>query len=247
MTRRSTLLAAALLVAGAASALAAFAGLGVVFDYPAILRRPPAEVLDAFRGNEPVVVAWFLVLAVSAGLLAPIALLVGGLSNRPAMRLAVWAGVSAAIVQVVGLLRWPLIVPGIADRLAGASDPAVMAGALADFDTVNRLLGSLVGETLGYLLTAAWTILVLVALGRSFAGRWFVGLGGAASALIALGVLAPLGVPGADAANFAGYVLWIVWLVAFAAVLTVKWRRAVAAPASSELGYRPRRSEIARP
>jgi hypothetical protein len=43
------------------------------------------------------------------------------------------------------------------------------------------------GETFGYLLTAAWTGLVLVALGARFAGRLFVGLGGAAAVLILWG------------------------------------------------------------
>ena len=82
------------------------------------------------------------------------------------MRLAVPVGVAAATVQVVGLLRWPLLVPG------WAAENSVDA-----FATANRLLGTLVGETFGYLLTALWTGLVLGALGARFAGRAFVALG----------------------------------------------------------------------
>ena len=81
------------------------------------------------------------------------------------------------------------------------------------------ILGNLVGETLGYLLTAAWTLLVLAALGRALAGRWFTLLGAVSAVLILAGVLSPLSLPVIDMANFIGYVLWSIWLVAFAVLL----------------------------
>ena len=59
------------------------------------------------------------------------------------------------------------------------------------FGTANRVLGNLVGETGGYLLTAAWTLLVLAALGRAFAGRWFPALGAVSAVLVLAGVLSP--------------------------------------------------------
>jgi hypothetical protein len=87
------------------------------------------------------------------------------------------------------------------------------------------VLGDLLGETGGYLLTAAWTVLVLAALGTAFAGRWFVALGSVSAALVLAGVLSPLDLPFVDSANFAGYVLWSVWLIAFATVLVRRHRR----------------------
>ena len=114
---------------------------------------------------------------------------------------------------MIGLLRWPLIVPSLADD----NDTDT-------FDTVHTLLGTVVGETFGYVLTAAWTVLILLALGRRIAGRWFWFLGLASAALIAVGVFVPLDLPGADFANFVGYVLWSVWLLAFAVLI---WRRPV--------------------
>jgi hypothetical protein len=123
-------------------------------------------------------------------------------------------GIAAAVVQVVGLSRWAVLVPGY------AADNDVDA-----FATAHRILGTLIGETLGYALTAAWTLLVLVALGRAFAGRWFVALGGTAAVLIATGVLAPIGVPGVGLTNFGGYVLFSVWLVGFAVILFRRPRR----------------------
>ncbi len=98
-------------------------------------------------------------------------------------------------------------------------DPAVAAVAQERFQTAHDLLGHLVGETVGYLLTAVWTLLVLAALHRTLAGPWFTGLGGLSAVLVLAGVLSPLDLPGVDLANFVGYVLWSVWLVAFALVL----------------------------
>nr|WP_246598195.1 DUF4386 family protein [Nocardia tengchongensis] len=82
-------------------------------------------------------------------------------------------------------------------------------------------MGSVVGETLGYSLTAVWTVLVASVLWRKGFPRWFAVLGTVAAALILLGVAAPWRVPGAQQANFAGYVLWSGWMLA----LAVLWGR----------------------
>ena len=68
-------------------------------------------------------------------------------------------------------------------------------------------------------MTALWTVLLIAALAKRLAGRWFSLLGYAAAALIAVGVLVPLDVPGTDFANFMGYILWSVWMLAFAALI----------------------------
>ncbi|HEY7273502.1 MAG TPA: hypothetical protein VH502_12280 [Actinoplanes sp.] len=210
-------LTAALLISAAVLTNVAFTALGSIFNYPDILKEPVDDILAAFRANEGPIIAWFTVLALSAALFAPIAVGVGRLSRSRAMRIAVPVGIAAAVVQVIGLARWPLLVPGYA--ASGNRDA---------FATAHSVLGTLIGETLGYALTAAWTVLVLVALGRSFAGWWFPALGGTAAVLIFTGVFSPLHVPGVDFANFIGYVLWSLWLVAFAVVLL---RRPAAVPA----------------
>ena len=205
MTPRLT---AALLVAAAVGTNAAFTVLGTVFNYPDVLADPGTDILAAFRTSEAAIIAWFTVLALAAALFAPIAVGVGRLSRHRVMRAAVPVGIAAAVVQVVGLSRWPILVPGYAAR-----------GDVDAFETAHHVLGAIVGETLGYTLTAAWTVLVLIALDRQLAGRWFTVLGGVSAVLILSGVLVPLGVPGTDTANLAGYVLWSVWLVVFAVLL----------------------------
>jgi len=213
----NTKLTASLLILAAVLANLAFTALGSIFNYPDVLDEPAGRVLAAFRDDEGAVSAWFGVLALSAALLAPVAVGVGRLSSRPAMRIAVRVGIAAAVVQVVGLLRWPVLVPGYAaDGNTGA------------FSTASDILGTGIGETLGYLLTATWTVLVVVALGRRYAGRWFQVLGTVSAALVVAGVLSPLGLPVIDTANFFGYVLWSLWLIAFAVVIVVHERRATA-------------------
>ena len=120
--------------------------------------------------------------------------------------------------------------PGFAAD-ASSPDPAIAAAARDSFVLAHRILGNLIGETLGYLLTAAWTLLVLVALGRTFAGRWFIALGAVSAVLVLAGVLSPLDLPMIDLANFIGYVLWSVWLVVFGLLLPPPAPHTAAAPA----------------
>ena len=219
-----------LLITTAVLANAAFTILGMVFNYPDVLKEPVDDILTAFRASQTAVVGWFAVLALSAALLAPIAVGVGRLSSHRAMRVAVPVGVAAAVVQAVGLSRWPLLVPKLSAD-ATSPDPQVAAAARDSFALAHRILGNLIGETFGYLLTAAWTVLVLVALGRSIAGRWFTALGIVSAVLVLAGVLSPLNLPVIDMANFIGYVLWSVWAVVFGVLLLRRPRTAAAVEA----------------
>ena len=214
-------LTATLLILAAVLANVGFTALGSIFNYPDVLDEPAGKVLADFRAHESAVSAWFSVLALSAALMAPIAIGVGRLSSERAMRIAVRVGIAAAVVQVIGLLRWPILVPGY------AAD-----GNTSAFSTASDILGTAIGETLGYLLTALWTALVITALGARFAGRWFVVLGGAAAALVFCGVFALTGAEILDQANFIGYVLWSLWLIAFGVVMLVHERRQTASAMS---------------
>ena len=208
-------LTASLLILAAVLANVGFTALGSIFNYPDVLDEPAGKVLADFRAHESAVSAWFSVLALSAALMAPIAIGVGRLSSERAMRIAVRVGIAAAVVQVIGLLRWPILVPGY------AAD-----GNTSAFSTASDILGTAIGETVGYLLTATWTALVVIALGRRYAGRWFQVLGLASAALVLCGVVSPLGLPVIDTANFFGYVLWSLWLIAFGVVILLQERRA---------------------
>ena len=217
-TRTTRRLAAATIAGAAILAIAGFTALGAVFEYPQILSSPTAEILDLYRQHQGAVMAWFGVLVVSAALLAPAGVLLGRLAGGGRGRWIAGLGVAAAAVQVIGLSRWLLLVPGISAR---ATDPAGTAAAHHAFRLAHTWLGTIIGETVGYALTATFTVLVAAVVTRATAPRWMALLGYAAAALIATGVLVPLGLHAATLTNFAGYVAWCLWLLAMAALL---WR-----------------------
>ena len=230
MTMQTTRRIAAVAMAGAAAlAIAGFTALGAIFDYPKVLKASTEEILTAYRANQTAISGWFLALVISAALLAPVGVLLGRIVGG---RLAPWiagVGIAAATVQVVGLSRWVLLVPGISDD---ATVPALQAEARHTFEQLHFWLGTIIGETIGYALTATFTVLVVIAVSGTIAPRIIGYLGYAAAALIATGVVIPLGVGIAGLTNFAGYVAWCLWLIAMAVVL---WRSKVAVPAAGSL------------
>ncbi|MEO6826137.1 MAG: hypothetical protein ABI255_11225 [Microbacteriaceae bacterium] len=74
----STLVTAALLIALPIAFNAAFALLAVKFDYPDILRRPTGEILERFRRGGSALVPLWWAFAMTALLLAPLAVLLSG-------------------------------------------------------------------------------------------------------------------------------------------------------------------------
>ncbi len=217
-TRTTRRLAAAAMATAALLAIAGFTALGSVFEYPQILKEPTADILALYRDHQGAVMAWFLVLVVSAALLAPAGILLGRLAGGSRGRWIARIGVVAAAVQVIGLSRWVLLVPAISRNATG---PAQTADAHRSFELVHTWLGTVLGETIGYALTATFTVLITLGVTRAIAPRWMAYLGYASAALIATGVVIPLGLHAASLTNFAGYVAWCLWLLAMAVFL---WR-----------------------
>ncbi len=205
------------LALGVASALAiaGFTVLGSVFEYPQILEEPTGDILALYRDHQAAVMTWFGVLVLSSALMAPAGIWLGRMAGGTLGRWITVLGVAAATVQVIGLQRWVTLVPGISDD---ALDPARRADAEDRFELLHNLLGKAIGETLGYAFTAAFTVLVVIALRRTLLPSWLAYVGIAAAALIATGVVIPVVEP-ASLTNFAGYVLWCAWLLAVAFVL----------------------------
>jgi hypothetical protein len=201
--------AAASLALASLLAIAGFTVLGVVFEYPQILEEPTGDVLSLFRENQASVTTWFLVLVVSAALMAPAGIALGRLAGGTLGRWIAVVGIGAATVQVIGLQRWVTLVPDIA---TDALDPAARGDAEARFELWHVVLGKVVGETIGYALTAVFTVLVVQALRRTVLPRWAAVVGYVAAGLIATGVAVPLVSP-ASLTNFAGYVVWCAWLL----------------------------------
>jgi hypothetical protein len=212
---RTARLAAAALALAAALAIAGFTALGSVFDYPQILQEPTDDILNLFRQHQGAVKGWFAVLMVSAAMMAPAGIWLGRLAGGPRGRAIAVVGIAAATVQVVGLQRWVTLVPTNSQE---ALDPSQHAAAVHRFELFHTVLGTIIGETLGYALTATFTLLVVAALPRTILPLWLAIVGYAAAALIATGIVVPL-VEAASLTNFLGYILWCIWLLALAVML----------------------------
>ncbi len=204
---------------------AAFATLAATFDYPDILRKPTADVLSRFReGGTRLVLLWWA-FAMTAVLLAPVAVLTSASldgANHTVLTMATALGVLAAVVQFLGLVRWPFLVPYLAriDAEEGATSARREAVDVV-FQSFNRYLGVAVGEHLGYLFTGAWSILLGVALTEtSVAPHWLGIVGiviGALLVLCSLEFVGPFEAKGwkvAAALTPITYVAWSLWLVA---------------------------------
>ena len=130
------------------------------FSYPGILRATARAdvILSRFRaGGSGLILTWWF-FALGAIAFIPIAVLSAQLIPDPTLATsAVVVGVSAALVQALGLLRWVFLVPHLARESASGADPKTVD---LVFQSFHRYLGVAVGEHLGYLGTGAWTILL---------------------------------------------------------------------------------------
>lgn len=220
----NSIAAAVLLIVMPLAFNAAFAGLAATFDYPDILRKPSHEILQRFRDGGPRLVLLWWSFAMTAVLLAPASIMLSSAlegADSTLLALGSAAGVLAAVVQFLGLIRWPFLVPYLART---AADPKASQARMEAVDIVfqsfNRYLGVAVGEHLGYLFTGAWSILAGVAMTQSTAVPVWLGtvgiVVGGVLALCSLEFVGPFESKGfrlAAALTPVTYIVWSLWLV----------------------------------
>ena len=204
----------------------AFFELGRAFDYPNILRRPPDEILRRFAaGGSGLIVRWQALLATALAMLPLVALVGVVLSAAGPLAVAsVVIGSAAALVQALGLARWPFAVPELARRYVAADGPdapATRQTIEVVFATLHRLLGVGIGEHLGYLLTGVWTLLVATAVvSTALLPTWLGIIGLPIGAALVIGALEFVGPNEERGWTLAGrivpiaYIAWSLWLVA---------------------------------
>ena len=210
----------------------AFLALGRAFDYPSILRESPDTILRRFHAGGPgLILRWQALLWSAAALLPLVVLLASVLDAPPALTLgSVVVGGAAAIVQMLGLARWPFLVPELARRYLAAPEgqagDATREAVEVTFAAVHRLLGVGIGEHLGYLLTGAWTLLVAAAVASTGVLPAWLGLIGVPIGIgVLIGSLEFVGANEADGWAIAGaivpiaYIAWSIWLIGLGVAL----------------------------
>ena len=223
--------AGAVLIAAPLWFNANFALLGQRFEYPDILRRPTSEVLERFRaGGAGLILLWWTFMLSGLLLIVAAVLLGQVLGFGFIVPVATTIGVLAGLVQMLGLLRWVYVVPGLAraytDPSAGTEQQEVTA---AVFRALHQYLGVGVGEHLGYLLTGLWSLLVGIAIVGDGTALpvWLgwpgiiIGAGIAVGSAEFLGPYEERGWSLAGAAIPVLYIAWSFWLLAMGVALIV--------------------------
>ena len=224
-------IAAVLLIGVPIAFNVAYFELGRAFDYPNILRKEPAEILRRFAaGGSGLLLRWQALLLSALAMLPLAALLAIVLAAPPALTaLSIVVGAAAALVQAIGLVRWPFAVPELARRYVaaeGADAQATRRSIELIFATLHRLLGVGIGEHLGYLLTGLWTLLVSASiLSTAILPGWLGLLGLPIGVALLVGTLEFVGPNEKDGWPLAGtivpiaYISWSLWLIALGVFL----------------------------
>jgi hypothetical protein len=202
------------------------------FDYPDILRSPTGEVLSRFKAAGVGLKLLWYGFMLTAVFLAPLAVLLGQVLGRDGLAIvptATVVGVLAAVVQFLGLARWPFLVPTLARKYDDpASSEATREATVVVFESFHLYLGVAIGECLGYLFTGAWTVLVGIAmLESSVFDSWLAWPGIAIGLCMVVGSLEFVGRFEEKGWKLAAtivpiaYTAWSIWLVIAGIVLLI--------------------------
>ena len=207
-----------------------FALLAKRFDYPGVLREPAGTILERFRaGGDGLVWLWWA-FAASGLLLVPTVLLLAATATvgGALVVVATVIGVIAALVQLLGLLRWSYLVPWLARVHGAASTPQERATLEITFEAFQRFLGVGVGEHLGYLFTGLWTSLIGLAIALDgVVPAWLGWVGVVVGLGLVLGSTEFLGSNEERGWKLAGdavpilYIVWSLWLVVLGITLVL--------------------------
>jgi Domain of unknown function (DUF4386) len=163
-TPRAGWLSAALLVLEPALFFAAFAVLAAAINWPASLGLPYNEILPAISANLSQVRFGYGLYLTSSLLTIPLGLaLLMRLGKQPSISLWLTAAfmAGAAVFKALGIARWLVAMPALANLLAADATkaPAIEAA----FTALNEYGGGRLGELLGVgLMTGLWALMLAI-------------------------------------------------------------------------------------
>ena len=141
-----------------------FLTLMAVFRFPDILREPSPERFALFLENQNIVIPTYYLLALTGISQAIITVLLFQLYQQKTtiINLGLLFGILAGIFQTLGFIRWSFVIPYFADLSVSSPESiGILEGAF------NSYAGMAVGEHLGFLMQAGWTIFTGIAIAKT--------------------------------------------------------------------------------
>lgn len=167
----------------------AFGILSTSIDWPQSLGDPASVALPRLLANEGAVALGYGAYLLSALAMIPLAVMLRDTLGMTGTlgRLAVAFGTIAGFAKVLGIIRWHVLMPGLAEQYM-AGDAVTRAAVAVVYEAFNAYAGG-IGEVMGVaLFSGLWTLTLAVALHRAGARKtaWAAG----ASAVLLLVTIA---------------------------------------------------------
>ncbi|GAC1454973.1 MAG: hypothetical protein NVS4B1_20080 [Ktedonobacteraceae bacterium] len=193
--------------------------------------QPASIAFPLFRQQSVVILLSYYVIALSGLLLIFAVLLLHQVLVRRevlTLTIATVCGVLGGLMQAIGDLRWPFLLPSLATAYFDPnSNQASRATVITIFQTVDQFAGIELSEHLYYLFIGVWSLLVGWYLLRSLrslrSARWLAWLGIISGCGLLISSIEQFDWPVIGSALLVvvllSRILWGIWLLAVAVVL----------------------------
>ncbi|MCP3923879.1 MAG: DUF4386 domain-containing protein [Desulfobacterales bacterium] len=141
-----------------------------VFEFPDILRTASEHRLQLFNENRNVIVPVYYILALSGFSQVVMSITIYQILDKKKSTILLVGtvfGVLTGLFQALGFVRWVVLLPYISDLMSNTDSNISLKTLITIEGVFNRYAGMSVGEHLGFVSQAIWTILVGFAITRS--------------------------------------------------------------------------------
>lgn len=199
--------------------------LSAATGWPEVLRLPAAEVFERIRAAALANAIGYFAYLVSSVLMVPLAFVLRDSMRRGGLRgwwidALAFLGATAGVLKSLGIVRWLLPMPALAEQHAQATGESQRMAVEAVYLGINGYAGS-VGEMLGVALySGLWIAGVSAVLLFGFRQRWLGAFGLLVASLTLCLALRPF-FPEIGVLQSVGGPLWLLWLLGLGTAL---WR-----------------------
>jgi hypothetical protein len=199
--------------------------LGQAIGWPASLRLPASEVLPLIAREAVAVQIGYWAYLLTSLAFVPLAIALRTFAHANGARglvvdTAVALGAIAGILKTLGIVRWLVAMPALADLYGATADPMMKAAIEVSYVALNGYAGA-VGELLGVQLTSGiWLVLTGLILSR-IGMRW-IGAAAVVTGALFVATCARTLFPELAVLQSVAVPLALLWFPAFAVAI---WRR----------------------